>query len=75
MVQWLRLRASKAGYTGSIPGQGTKIPYAAPLSTAKINRENKMKKKMVREYHEKLYAKLDNLDEMEKFLRTPNYLN
>ena len=61
--------------TGSIPGQGTKIPYAMPLSTAKINREDKKKKKMVREYHEKLYAKLDNLDEMDKFLRTPNYLN
>ena len=29
MVQWLGLRASTAGGTGSIPGQGTKIPHAA----------------------------------------------
>ena len=26
-VQWLRSRASTAGNTGSIPGQGTKIPH------------------------------------------------
>ena len=28
MVQWLRLGAASAGGTGSIPGQGTKIPHA-----------------------------------------------
>ena len=28
VVQWLRLHASNAGTVGSIPGQGTKIPYA-----------------------------------------------
>ena len=28
MVQWLRLCASTAGGTGSIPSQGTKIPHA-----------------------------------------------
>ena len=28
MVQWLRLHASNAGHTGSIPGEGTKIPHA-----------------------------------------------
>ena len=27
-VQWLGLRASTAGGTGLIPGQGTKIPHA-----------------------------------------------
>ena len=27
-VQWLGLRAFTAGGTGSIPGQGTKIPHA-----------------------------------------------
>ena len=27
-VQWLRLHAFTAGDVGSIPGQGTKIPYA-----------------------------------------------
>ena len=29
MVQWLGLHSSTAGGTGSIPGQGTKIPLAA----------------------------------------------
>ena len=29
VIQWLRLHASTAGATGSIPGQGTKIPHAA----------------------------------------------
>ena len=38
-VQWLRLRASKAGDTGLIPGQGTKIPYA--LRSARKKREHK----------------------------------
>ena len=28
VVQWLELCASTAGDMGSIPGQGTKIPYA-----------------------------------------------
>ena len=28
VVQWLRLHAPNAGGTGSIPGQGTKIPQA-----------------------------------------------
>ena len=28
-VQWLRLRASTEGDTGSVPGQGTKILHAA----------------------------------------------
>ena len=28
VAQWLRLRASKAGDAGLIPGQGTKIPHA-----------------------------------------------
>ena len=36
VVQWLGLRASTAGGTGSIPGQGTKIPQAVcPSSTKK----------------------------------------
>ena len=30
MVQWLRLQAANAGGMGLIPGQGTKIPHAAP---------------------------------------------
>ena len=29
MVQWLGLRALNAGGVGMIPGQGTRIPYAA----------------------------------------------
>jgi len=28
VVQWLRFRASNAGGTGLIPGQGTEIPHA-----------------------------------------------
>ena len=28
VVQWLRLHGPNAGGTGSIPGWGTKIPYA-----------------------------------------------
>ena len=32
VVQWLRLRASNAGGTGSIPGWGTKIPHAVQQS-------------------------------------------
>ena len=31
VVQWLRLQASTAGGTDSIPGLGTKIPHAAWL--------------------------------------------
>ena len=30
--QWLRLSASKAGVTGLIPGQGTKIPRATKVA-------------------------------------------
>ena len=35
MVQWLRLRPSNAGDTGSIPGQGTKIPHAVSAAIKK----------------------------------------
>ena len=35
VVQWLRLLASTAGDTGSIPGPGTKIPYAMQCSQKK----------------------------------------
>ena len=38
MVQWLRLCTSIAGGTGSIPGQGTKIPYAVQRSQKKPKR-------------------------------------
>ena len=37
-VQWLGLRASTAGGTGSIPGPGTKIPHA--MQKKKREREN-----------------------------------
>ena len=47
MVQWLRLRASTARGTGSIPGRGTKIPHAA--STAKHHHQQQQQKiRMVR---------------------------
>ena len=32
MAQWLRLGASIAGGTGSVPGLGTKVPRAVGLS-------------------------------------------
>ena len=31
-IQWLRLRACNAGGTGSIPGQGTKIPHERSMA-------------------------------------------
>ena len=34
-VQWLRSHASSAGVSGSIPGQGTKIPHACHLAKKK----------------------------------------
>ena len=37
-VQWLRLRASNAEGTGSIPGRGTKIPRATQCSKKKKKR-------------------------------------
>jgi len=36
VVQWLRPHASNAGDVGSIPGQGTKIPYAMQCTTVLI---------------------------------------
>ena len=38
VVQWLRLCASIVGDTGSIPGQGTKIPHAAQCGQKKLNK-------------------------------------
>ena len=42
VVQWLRLHASNARSTGSIPGQGTKIPHATRCGqkTKKTNEES-----------------------------------
>ena len=34
-VQWLKLHASKAGDTGLIPGQGTKLSHAAHICRQK----------------------------------------
>ena len=42
VAQWLRLHASTAGSTLSIPGQGTQIPLAP---AKKRKEEKKMKKK------------------------------
>ena len=38
MVQWLRLRTSSAGGTGSIPGRGPKSLHAARCSHKSINK-------------------------------------
>ena len=40
-IQWLRLRAPKAGGTGSIPGQVTKIPGAVWSNLRKNRKEKK----------------------------------
>ena len=42
-VQWLGLRASNAGGTGSIPGQGTKILQAACCGQKTNKRKNQTK--------------------------------
>ena len=44
-VQWLGLRASTAGGTGSIPGRGTKIPHAEHMVQPKKIKFNLKKKK------------------------------
>ena len=41
-VQWLRLRASTAGGTDSIPGQGTKIPTCHMARPKKLKKKKKM---------------------------------
>ena len=43
VVQWLKLHASKAGGMGSIPGRGTKIPYA--IGHGQKNKFSNLKKK------------------------------
>ena len=43
-VQWLRLRTSIAGGTGSIPGRGTKIPHAVQCGKKKKNKQHKLDK-------------------------------
>ena len=49
-VQWLGLRASTAGDTGSTPGWGTKIPHAVRRSQNKTKKaQTKTKQKTKRE--------------------------
>ena len=40
VVQWLRLHTSSAGDSGSIPGQGTKIPDATHHSQKNLKTIN-----------------------------------
>ena len=40
MVQWLRLHAPNAGDMSSIPGYGTKIPYASQLGQKKEKKKS-----------------------------------
>ena len=47
-VRWLRHRSSTAGGTGSIPGQGTKIPHAAQHGQKIEKRKKKRKFKQYR---------------------------
>ena len=45
VVQWLRLHASTAGGTGSIPGQGAKIPH--PTCRAAKKKKKRVKGALV----------------------------
>jgi hypothetical protein len=50
-VQWLRLSASTAGSTGSIPGPGIKILHTAPCSKKKeknMDRKTKIRRTKTR---------------------------
>ena len=42
VVQWLRLHASNAGGTGSVPGKGTKIPHV--VRCGKKKKKNRKEK-------------------------------
>ena len=44
MVQWLRLCTSTAGGEGSIPSQGTKIPYAVQCGKQKPKKKKLLKR-------------------------------
>ena len=50
-VQWLILWASKAGAVGSIPGQGTKIPYSLQPKKSKKKNKELMGRIMVLQMH------------------------
>ena len=45
-VQWLRLHASTAGFTGLIPDQGSKIPHAMQCGQKKKKKDKKIQKKV-----------------------------
>ena len=64
MVQWLRLHASTAGGTGSIPGWGTKIPHAAQCG--KREREGKKKKERKKKAERKKEKEKDRKRERER---------
>ena len=48
MAQWLRLCASTAGGTGSIPDLGTKIPRAAQYDLNKLNKDTQKNEKKIK---------------------------
>ena len=54
-VQWLRLHASTAGGTGSIPGWGTKIPQAVQC------RQKKKKKPILSKFWYRISATFSNI--------------
>ena len=53
VVQWLRLHASSAEGSGSIPGQGTKIPQALWCGMKEQNEVIKKKNTWVTQYFKK----------------------
>ena len=62
MVQWLTLHTSNAEGTGSIPGQGTKIPHAVQHS----QRLKKKKKKKETLLNPNLARDLEGVSSLEK---------
>ena len=63
MVQWLRLCPSTARDTGSIPGQGTKIPHAAWCEKERKKERKKIKKKKKRNTLEVNNSRLGDTEE------------
>ena len=56
MVQWLRLHASITGGSGSIPGQGNKMPHG--VAKKKKKKEYGNKTLMPESHHPKIFVQL-----------------
>ena len=58
VVQWLRFRTSNKGDAGSIPGQGTKIPYAVRYGQKEFKNKPTEKSKLLRRKKKKNLVEL-----------------